>query len=289
MHITLSLLLPLVLSLSAAAAHTVRKSSSKRSASLSLTHHRVHLNITNDTHETAPRELEMKALRNEYMQKLTSSAASSADDGEFLAACTRYTRLGASNSTLKCSDALMAHSGAAYLRSILPSVADVPGMAKLRILDSFEPTSTPDACSFTAPSDGRHFYPLDFIQLRALAEGVLSVLGDSSGGGGSGGGDDANSRSVFTSPGQSLGDFDGLIRRAFDGRHVVFIGDSTTGLLHHQLTAWALASSQGRPADEDVRARLVNNYNRTLTSQAAFEILKHVRRQQIADCRYTTS
>ena len=168
---------------------------------------------------------------------------------DLLDACDNYTRMGARNRNLTCENGLMARSGVEYLRSFIPDTSDVPGLAKLRVLDSFTLTDGPRACEVTTKGDGRHFYGIDFVQIRSLAEGTLAVLGEAAPGAVTGKAalseyiDDG----VFlTSPKRTLklahslllgSDYNSLLRRAFGGRHVAFIGDSTTACMHHQLVS----------------------------------------------------
>ena len=194
-------------------------------------------------------------------------------------ACTEYTRLATLNPSLVCADTLLARSGVEYQRRMRPrDTSDKPGWAKLRILDSFSLTSGKDACSFTAVSDGRHFHALDPLHLRALAEGVLGVLGDQSGSSppqsrpsppeparpapvpllevGDKGANNSRATGDVEEPGllvsaarvrhlaRSLEFGNGtsaLLKRAFNNRAVTLVGDSTSLSLFKALVAWTRA------------------------------------------------
>ena len=78
-----------------------------------------------------------------------------------LAKCDAYTREETGNYSLTCAQGLLAHSGADYLRRILPTsrgtrgVRSDQGIAKLRLLDSFTITSAAlGGCNYTRLGDG---------------------------------------------------------------------------------------------------------------------------------------
>jgi hypothetical protein len=183
----------------------------------------------------------------------------------------------------------MARSGAEYLRTLLPSTLDKPGLAKLRILDRFTLTSGNGACNYTGISDGRHFYDLDYLILRVLAEGTMHAIGSA----GTALPNEENlimpkssnvkaflvppSRASSLAESRDIGyDLDNLFRRAFNERHVSFIGDSTTAGTHHQLAAWLLATNSNSSFDKSAKKRLTGRgfKDSALTSEAAATALK---------------
>lgn len=205
---------------------------------------------------------------------------------------------------------MMARSGVDYLKTILPPTNDVPGYAKLRILDSYTLTTGPNACNFTNHGDGRHFYPLDYIKLRVIAEGVIDALGtidddDDD--------DDANdeedgdiklketitANSITPQEATTLeykflvdenrvkelsktrlvgNDFQNVIEKAFNYRHVMLAGDSTTSCLHHDLVAYLLAIYSNKTMDMIIQKKLkIGNSKENkggLRSEQILEILK---------------
>jgi hypothetical protein len=189
----------------------------------------------------------------------------------------------------------LSSSGAKYLRSIVPSTLDKPGHAKLRILDSFSLTTGDAACALTQDGDGRHFYPLDLLQLRIIAEGALSALGELLSIRGHEPKIEMTNAEFLVSPDRlnelksthDIGwDLDGIFRRAFRGRHIAFIGDSTTTCMRHKLVAWMLATSSTSAADTLTKNMLLHgqpietltetiNDSKILTSEVATRALRH--------------
>lgn len=173
---------------------------------------------------------------------------------------------------------LLARSGATYLRTFLPPTNDVPGYAKLRILDSFTLTDGKDACNFTRMSDGRHFFPLDFIKLRAIAEGVIDTIGTYAEPPPSPSKHSqfivSEERSKYLSDNHLIGnDFYELLKSAFSDRHVAFAGDSTTDCVRNNLVAYLLAVNSDKPQDTTVRKQLLEE--RSVKSEDIFELLKN--------------
>lgn len=99
--------------------------------------------------------------------------------------CDEYTFNHTKNRHIRCKQSILAHSGVDYLSKILPNTDEIDGYASVRILDSYTFTSSKNMngnsnCRFAKKSDGRHFPPLDLLQLRVIAEGVLSTIGSNS-------------------------------------------------------------------------------------------------------------
>jgi hypothetical protein len=88
----------------------------------------------------------------------------------------------------------------------------------------------------------------------------------------------SHTRATFLAESRDIGhDLDDLFQSAFNGRHVSFIGDSTTAGTHHQLAAWLLATNNDNASSFDyVAAKLLSEHKHdvsALTSEAAARVL----------------
>ena len=196
-----------------------------------------------------------------------------------LSACNRYTHEISGNSNISCGQGLLAHSGVKYLRRILPACDDAPGLAPLRVLDGYVVTShILGGCNYTLEDDGRHFYGLDSLKLRLLAEGTLRLLGD---GGPVASNKEASARWIVpperanaVAKSKVIGDgYANLLTKAFSKRHVAFIGDSTMHPMRNQLASWMHAIQGGREAGaSELRSRLQQLPGSTPVLQALGEL-----------------
>ena len=185
----------------------------------------------------------------------------------------------------------------------------------MRILDSYTLTAQQyGGCNYTQEADGRHYYPLDLLQLRVLALGTVKALGaaslptplpvpsllglldvlaglplrdtpvpvrpastlaQSKPNSANGGWLIPHAEVVAMAKSKEIGQgLHGLFFRAFGGRHVAFIGDSTMHPAHHMLAAWLFALESGKSIDEAVKSQLLSPSAGKLTAEEALIMLR---------------
>lgn len=213
-----------------------------------------------------------------------------------LSECNQYTFNHTHNKHITCKQSILTHSGVSYLSEILPNTDEIDGFASVRILDSFTFTNSKKKskdgtsnCQYAKKSDGRHFPPLDLLQLRVIAEGVLNTIGSKSDEKDHDNDDgvskikqhnnpmpssmDNNMNKVTNNGGfliskeeteylastKDLGeDLHSLFKQAFNNRHIAFIGDSTTRQMYGLLASWLITLEGKTDVDRKARETLIS-------------------------------